>query len=236
MELLAHSRVGAWPNNTQGPFHFCFPGHGWPLYEPTNPLSSAYACQADQVAKGTDTFQSSNKGHWTLTLLPPLGAGGKALASLRQPCQQPGQDSRHRFKHSWDERCRISVSHRVACWQRVRWLILSPRLFLEKENVSALEREKGSKHKKSYSLYKGVLGISIKYWWNPEWLMIRGNSNWFMLLVVQYHPRTQQGDQRSAVQVPTDACTGNQRKFSRQNCGSAVFYKLLSCMRKSLAS
>lgn len=120
--------------------------------------------------------------------------------------QQPRQDSRHslvlRMKGAV---CQSSCS----LLARGRRLILLPRLFLE--NVSALEREKGSKYEKSYSLYKGALGISIKYRWDPEWLMTRGNSNWFILLVVQCHPRTQQGDQRSAVQEATHTGTGGQK-------------------------
>lgn len=167
---------------------------------------------------------------------PPVCAGRKALASYWQHSQQPGQDSTHRFKHSQHERCCISVSHRVPCWQRVRWLILSPRLFLEKENVSALEREKGSNYKKSYSLSKGALSISIKYQWNPGWLMIRGNSNGFMSLVVQYHPRTWQGKQRSAAPETRGAGTGHQRVFQTDLWVCGILQIIKSHMKKTSTS
>jgi len=156
-------------------------------------------------------FAEQQRRAWNFTPSPLLCSGEEALASHWQPASSqgriPGIGLVLRMKG-------VSVSHRVPCWQGVRRLILLPRLFLE--NVSALEREKGSKYEKSYSLYKGALGISIKYRWDPEWLMIRGNSNWFMLLAVQCHPKTQQGDQRSAVQEATHAGTGRQKVFQTE--------------------
>jgi len=56
--------------------------------------------------------------------------------------------------------------------------------------------------------------------------MVRQNSSGFMSLVVQYQPWARQGHQRSAVLETGGTGTGDQRMFSRQGCGSVVFYKL----------
>lgn len=64
--------------------------------------------------------------------------------------------------------------------------------------------------------------------------MIRGNSNGFMLLVVQYHPRTQQGDQRPAVPETRGAGTGCRRFPELWVWG--ILHIVKCCLRKSSTS
>lgn len=75
---------------------------------------------------------------------------------------------------------------------------------------------------KSYSLYRRAQSIIIKHQWNPEWLMIRGNRNGFVLLDMQHHPRPRTGSEICGAR--------DQRPRHRWSAlaGVVVFYKLLT--------